>query len=510
MASTRLASRRRSALALTVAIVVAAPLASAIDLAAPASGAQAATTQAESPDFATRAYGDPWDYSNSGDQNTDAARVRGLSIKNGVMNLRVGGGDYFTPIISQPGSLAVGRDGAAKPVSPSGYDHVSFKMNQPSSGVGAIWWWTCSTTLATCGGGQTFKLYKGTHVYNFNLTSKSTVGAKRPWNDHGKPIVRFRIAPTISGSKTSPILAKIDWLRIYKKTGSLAAYPAGTYDGVKVVSRPISVVDSPNTTEGKDISTAQGRKQWVFTSAAAARGVKVKNATVKGYGAAGMTATNSGSNRNDPEVLLPVSAFSGSTYRYFSFRLTYNGGYSLANSPGGGKMARLVWNAKGTTAPQESNDIVTYSGPNARTLSVDLAKGNPLDENSRSPRLGWKGRTITSLRFDPNEDPGANTWHLSSIHLRKAPAAKASTVIKFHDAAWIAGTTATIKVGKKAPGGSGYTTLAPDIPVTKGSNHRRFTLGSKATGAYYVQVTLRHPGGGTSTSYSTAPITMSR
>lgn len=510
MTSTRLSGARRSALALTVAIIVAVPLASAIELAAPASSAQAATTEAESPDFATRAYGDPWDYSNSGDQNTDAARVRSMSVHDGALNMRVGGGDYFTPVISQPGSLAVGRDGAAKPISPTGFDHVSFRMNQPSSGVGAIWWWTCSTTLDTCGGGQTFKLYKGWHTYVFSLTSKSTVGAKRPWNDNGKPIVRFRIAPTISGSKTSPILAQVDWLRIFKKTGDLSEYPAGTYSGGTVVARPISVVDSPSSTEGQDITTAQGRKQWAFTTAAAARGVTVKNAKVKGYSSAGMTATNGGSDPADPQVHLPVSSFSGSAYRYFSFRLTYSGGFSLAPTPGGGKMSRLIWYTTGTKGAQESNDIVTYSGPNARTLSVDLAKGNPLDENSKSPRVGWKGRTITSLRFDPNEDPGANTWHLSSVHLRKAPAAKASTIIKFHDAAWISGTTATIKVGKKAPGGSGYTTLASNIPVTKGSNHRRFTLGSMATGSYYVQVTLSHPGGGTSTSYSTAPITMSR
>lgn len=498
---------RRSALALGLAILVAAPLASGVQLALPAPRAEAATVEKESPDFASEVYGDAWDYSNSGDVNTNAGRTRGMSVSGGKLHVKVVGGDYFSPVNTVPGALSYGRDGNKSPVSTSRYNHMSFEMTQPDNGVGAIYWFTCTSMLATCAGGQTFKLYPGTHVYDFDLTAKSTVGAKKAWK--GSRVVGMRVVPSVTGSKTKVISTAFNWMRIYDDVTTHGAYPPGTYDYFSVKPRPQPVVDSPNTTQGKDITSAEGLQQWVFTGGRVA-GVGVKNATVKSYSSKGMTATNSGSKRNDPEVLLASRAFPGSKYRYLSIAMKYDGGFSLSSNSGGGKMARWIWGVKGTSVSQESNDIVTYSGANAGTINVDLAKGSVLDENSKAPRQGWAGKTITSLRFDPNEDPGAATWHLLALHLRAAPAAKAKTTIQFHDAGWVAGTTATIKVGKNAPGGTGYKTVASKISVAKGVNSFAWKLGSLSAGAYHVQVTLNHPDGTAALAYSKAAITMSK
>ncbi|AMM20443.1 hypothetical protein AX769_10145 [Frondihabitans sp. PAMC 28766] len=225
---------------------------------------------------------------------------------------------------------------------------------------------------------------------------------------------------------------------------------------------------------------------------------------MKSYSSVGMTATNGGAHPNDPQVHLPISAFNGSTYHYLSFDLTYDGPFSLSASKGGGKLARLIWNVKGTSTAQQSNDIVTYSGANAKTISTDLASGNPLDEDSGSPRAGWAKQLITSLRFDPNEDPGANTWHLKDIHLRAQPSAKGSTTVVYHDAAWVSGTTADIAVSN----GGAYSTIASGVDVKQGSNSAVFTLGSRPAGSYRIRVILHHPNGTVAQALSNTSITM--
>lgn len=497
----------RSAIAIAAAILVAAPLASGVQLALPAPKAHADSVETESPDFATEAYGDPWDFSNSGDVNTNAGRTHGMTVSGGQLHVKVVGGDYFSVVNTVVDALSYGRDGNKIPVSTSRYNHMSFEMNQPNTGVGAIYWFTCTSKLASCAGGQTFKLYPGTHVYDLDLNAKSTVGAKKPWK--GSRVVSVRIVPSVTGSTSKVISTAFNWIRIYDDVSTHGAYPPGSYPYYTIKPRPRPVVDSPNNTQGKDISTAIGAHQWLFTGGAVP-GVAVRNATVKSYSSKGMTATNSGSHRNDPEVLLPMRAFPGSKYRYLSIAMKYDGGFSLSNSAGGGKMARWIWGVKGTSTYQESNDIVTYAGANAGTINIDLAKGSVLDENSASPRKGWAGQTVTSLRFDPNEDPGANTWHLLALHLRAAPTAVAKTSIKFHDVGWVSGTKATIKVGTNAPGGSGYKTIASNIAVAKGLNSYTWKLGSSKAGSYNVEVILTHPDGTSALSYSNAPIVMSK
>lgn len=466
----------------------------------------AAAAEVEAPDFASESYSDPWDYSNSSDQNTDATRATNVGVSGGRLRLDVVGGDWFTPVTTVAGSLAFGRDGAAKPIDPARYKRLSIKMDQPTSGgVAAVVWFTCREQTTSCMGGTHFATRPGDNVYDLALTGASTIGAGVPWSS-GR-IVNLRIVPVTSSAVTSRVRVSVDWLRVYAPGTAHGAWPPGTWSGFSVSALPRPVVDSPNPNEGLDIATALNKRPWDFTSAANGTGVELYNARLGGYGAQGLTATNAGPIRNDPEVVLPVSRFTASRFHHLSYSLSYDGAFSLADAPGGGKLARLIWIATGAGNYQISDDLVTYSGANALPAEIDLAAGDPLDPQSGSPRLGWAGRTVDHLRFDPNEDPGAATWHLKYLHLREDPKATGSTVVKFHDDAWQAGTTAEVRVGRGAPG-TAYETIARGVPVAQGSNSVRFELGARPAGSYRVQVILTHADGGAALSFSRTPITM--
>jgi hypothetical protein len=493
-------ARHRLIALLGALAVVAAPLAIGLT---PAHAA-ATSTQVESPDYASETFADPWDFSNSSDINTDGVN-RSASVSGGALHVSLSGDTEMTLVGTTAGSLAYGRDGAVHPVTTTRYTHLSFSMNQPFSGAkGAIWWWTCREKTTACGGGVTFPLVAGNHVYDVDLTKASNLLGKVAWTK--SKVVSLRLDPAILPSGKSGS-ASIDWIRLHGAGGSDAAYPPGTYGTTTVTARPEPVVDSPNPSQGADLSAVQNGHSWVFTSSAAARGVQVVNAKVSSYGSTGMTATNAGPHINDPQVHLPSKPFSGSSYHWFSFSMTYNGPFSLSASAGGGKLARLIWTASGSGNPQIGNDMLTYSGSNAQTAIIDLNAQNDLDEGALTPKLGWTGRTITSLRFDPNEDPSANTWHLKSITFRQDPAAKGSTNVQFHDAAWVSGSTATVQVERA--GTSTWTTIKSGVAVAQGENSVPFVLGSMPAGSYHARVTITHPNAAAASATSVAPVTMS-
>jgi hypothetical protein len=464
-------------------------------------------TEVESPDYASEVLHDAWDYSDRADQNLDEVNHTS-NISGGKLNVALAGDTSIGLVTSIGGSLPYGNDGALKPIDPSRYTTLSFSMDQPYGAgtprIGAVWWWSCRALTSACGGGFTFQVFPGAHVYDFDLRKVSSLQGKQSWSSSKK--VSFRLDPVILPNGVSGGTASIDWVRLHGAGGVHAAFPTGTYGDTTVIPRPEPVVDSPNPTQGKDLAAVQRGKQWVLTSKANASGVKVVNATVRGYGSTGMTATNSGSDRNDPQVSFPVKAFSGTTYHWFSFSLTYDGGYSLADDDGGGKMARLIWQVKGNGTPQIGNDMLTFSGADAQTPTFDLNAGSPLDENALNPKLGWWNRTIDGIRFDPNEDRGANTWHLLALHLRADPTAAGSTNITFHDAAWMSGATATVQVQLK--GRTAWTTIRSNVAVAKGENAVPFVLGGLPAGSYHARVLITHPGAGTEVAVSPAPVTM--
>ncbi|WP_146243224.1 hypothetical protein [Curtobacterium sp. MCBD17_021] len=498
----------RRALAVATAVAVAAGLAVGVTVGSPGRATAAPASESEAADYASDVHGDAWDFINSSDFNTDfsgtPARVTG-----GALKVDLAPGNRLFMVHSISGSLATGRDGARQPVDPARYSRLTFSMDQPlTKHIGAVYWFTCREQTSACGGGFTFPIVQGPHVYSFDLTAKSNLLAKVPWRSAKKVV--FRVDPVIlaNGSGNTGKQASIDWMRLHAApdaTHPHAGMPAGTYSGYTVTPRPQLVVDSPNPTQGQDYATATTGRPWNFTSAAATSRVRYSNTTVLARDSRGITARNNGPRQNDPQVHLPVSRLAGSTYHHLQFDLTYDGPFDLSGSAGGGKMARAIWNVSGTGTPQISNDILTYSSGNAAETTVDLTAQNPLDEDAIAPKAGWGGQTITGLRFDPNEDPGKAVWHLKSVHLRADPAATGSTNVTFHDNAWVAGSTADVAV---RTGSGGWQRIASGVAVTKGSNTVPFRLGSRPAGKYAVQVTLRHPDGSSDSETASAPVVM--
>jgi hypothetical protein len=464
----------------------------------------------EAPDFASEVYTDAWDYSNPEDQNTDASDGRNIVVRDGRLHFDATGGTQFSPVTSVPGALAYGRDGAALTIDTTRYKRLSFRMDQPSSGVGVIYWFTCRDFLATCAGGVTFSAIPGDHVYDIALEGPSTIGAHLPWSGR---MVGLQVRPTISLPLDQQVHVSVDWVRLWAPTAGRphGMNPPGSYGSYVIQPQPMPVIDSPNPSEGLDVATAQRGRPWDFTDPANSADTRLDNARLVGFDGRGITATNSPPNQGDPSLALGIRPFDASVFHHLSFDLTYDGPFALYDGPGGGKMTRVIWTVEGSGGFQESDDIVTYGGVNARPISIDLnAPATSLvDPNSRPPQLGWTGRSISSLRFDPNEDAGPNTWHLRSVHLRADPAAAGATTVRFHDNAWTPGTTADLLVGTGAPG-TLYTVIAQSVAVRSGQNAVVFSLDDMPEGSYRVQLILRRPSGDGAQTFSRTAITMTR
>jgi hypothetical protein len=469
------------------------------------SAVAAAPVLVESADFASEVYADPWDFSNVEDQNTDEARTQGISVSGGRLQLDLRPGDFYSPVISTAGSLPYGRDAVTKRVDTNRYTRLSFRMDQPTKGTGAFYWFTCREQLNSCATGISFDLVPGDHVYDLKFEGVPLASAKIPWR--GSTIYGLRMLPIVTAASSATTHVSIDWMRLYAPGAANAYLPPGDYANYSIEALPRPVVDSPGPDDGQDLASAQRGRPWDLTSAINATGIDTRNVEVRGYGPLGMTGTNTGPGRNDPEVLFPVQPFDANRFHNLSFEMTYDGGYSLEDRDGGGKMARLIWLVNGADNWQESDDLLTYSGPNARKIEVDLTAGSPLDADSTAPRLGWAGQTVRFLRFDPNEDRGAATWHLKNLHVRADPAAVEQTTVKFRDTAWMPGTTADVKVGRGTPG-TPYETIASGVPVVQGSNSVPFSLDGREAGAYRVQVDIHHPAGGSALAFSRSAITM--
>ena len=497
----------RRAVALTAAVAVAASLAVAAAVGAPVR-ANAATTEPEAADFASDVYGDAWDFSNAADFNTDFSGTP-ATVTGGALKADLALGNAITLVHTISGSLATGRDGARQPVDPAKYSRLTFSMNQPlDKRIGAVYWFTCREQTSACGGGFTFSTVPGSHVYDFDLNAQSNLLGKVPWRSGKKVVFRFDPVVLPGGTRDMGQQISIDWVRLHAApdaTHPHASMPPGNYGGYTVTPRPQVVVDSPNQSQGQDYATVTNGRPWNFTSAAATSRVSYSNATLLARDSRGITARNAAPRQNDPQVHLPVSRVAGNTYHYLQFDMQYDGPFSLSGSPGGGKMARAIWNVSGTVTPQISNDILTYSSGNAAETTVDLTAQNPLDEDALAPKAGWAGQTITGLRFDPNEDPGQAVWHLKSVHLRADPTATGSTTVTFHDAAWVQGATADVAV---RIGSGSWQRIATGVAVAKGSNAVPFSLGSKPAGKYGVRVTVRHPDGSATAADASAPIVM--
>lgn len=497
---------------LPAALTLTAGLAGLLAVPALPTAAQAAPAQAvplsaaaqalpvEPLDFATEAYGDPWDFANPQDANISLGvgtneRVRGPRVEGGVLAGDVLTGGEIDLVWSVDGALPWGRDGAAKPIDASRFTRLSMRMYSQTAGAGGLFWFSCRSRLPECWGGMPLTVRAGWNTYDVAV-SKQFAATPQEWA--GK-IVALRLQPpgTDAGN---PV--QLDWVRLYQPLPGTAA---GTTPPEGTDLRPRPVVLDPDAAGGQDYAATARGDAWDFSSPSDVAGLA--NTTSASFADGVLSATNAGPDLNDPQVQLPLAGpIDGSRYHRLSFRYRYDGPFDLRDAPGGGTMTRLIWSVDGSPAYQDLDDVVTFQGWNE--VVVDLASDPPsrVVDPTTPVRIGWAGQRITSLRFDPNEDPGPKRWHLDDVRIAADDGGSDRFDVRFRDDAWEPGTTAEIWADSDAAGFDG-TRLASGVAVQEGVNTFRWQNAGLPSGRYWIHVALSD-GASTSRAYSSGPVQM--
>lgn len=535
-------------------VVPAAPAAAAITL------TTSATAVAEAPDFAGEAYADPWDFADAGDLPLDptvaGSGLSAITQRDGRYELTAARGGYVWLSRTIEGALPAGRDTALQPVDASRFTHLSVRMWSSAAGQAQLWWFSCGTQLAACSGAMQFTVRPGWGTYELPVTNNT--GTPVAWT--GLLRGGLRLVP----NATSAASVQIDHVRLHRpqaasqlrvtssgggsgtalyllpgttsgdgaatslgalgvsRTVDLSGLAAGTWylqardaSGqqsarvpVLVDAAPRPVVVDPDLAGGEDWASTVRRDAWDFSQASdVARLSNVRDASVSG---GVLRGTNAGPNQNDPQVDLPLAGpINGSTYHRLTLRVGYDGPFGLEDAPGGGMLSRLVWQTAGAPgAYQDLEDLVVRPGD--QTITVDLATSPPsaVVDPTVPRRIGWTGQQITSLRFDPNEDPGARSWRVDDVRIARDDRGLGAFDIRLRDDAWEPGTVADVHVDTDRQGFDGRL-IASGVPVAQTGTTVRWELGSTPPGTYWVHVTMRDARS-SSRAYSSGPVQMER
>jgi hypothetical protein len=353
----------------------------------------------EHPDFATQTYGDPWDFSNPEDldpqQRWWSTKSSNFSVHDGMLSFDTSSFGEI-PLVRGFGAIAIpwGRDGSAHPIDASKYTRIAFRLNSPVTTQGQITWYTCGTLDQSCLGGMPIQIKPGWNTYDVGL-KKGYAQFPMGW---AGPITSLTLVPV--GANITSAHIDIDWVRVYDPTTTGPPTPVS-----QLMAEPLPGSDYAAINRGDAWDMSQTTDVLPTT----------RNASISFDGQL-LIGQNAGPAVGDPIVDLPVTApFSGTRFHRFSARVFYDGGFSLAGSPGGGMDARVLWTVQGNSTPQTSHDILIY--PGWQTITFDMNVPNINDETQTTDRMGWKDRIITSFRFDPNEDPGQRNWKIDWVRL---------------------------------------------------------------------------------------------
>jgi hypothetical protein len=443
-------------------------------------------------DYATEEWGDPWDFSNDLDWDVQA-RYESPGIANG----NVSGGSLNFDVTQNAGGVLIGsahygenalqwgRSTWLKPIDGSTYPTLTFRMYvAPGTSIpaGGVSWFTCSGTVPSCMGSASFFPQVGWNTYTINPN----------WG--GQKIYSLLIVPTAHTGAGF----MLDWVRVTRAGGQSDQPAPGT--------EPIPVVMDPDRLGGLEYGTSVRGNPWDFNDSSDVAAYEHVDSVSFANGALNACNTN-----NDPAIVLPLAGpFSGTQFHRVQMRVRYDGGFSLANAPGGGMNARLMWTVAGVPGWQVSEDIVVYPGWNDIDLDMFTWPLGAVNEADLGGGAGWVGQTITNLRIDFHEDPGRRCFSLDDVTLRADDTAGPSFPISFRDdssgtGATVGGTTAEIFLDSNLGSYSG-TRIASGLAVGNGTNTFNWPGGPIPNGSYWVRVKLTNPSGRTSEAYSTAPL----
>lgn len=521
----------------------------------------------ESPDYASEAHADPWDYSNSDDEHVGTPQMSNAGeIAGGLLTFRTATQfPWMDPIPYLPGSLPLERDGPSAPVDTTRYTHVSVRMSASQSGAGLLLWSTCDWSQdSSCSGATGVAISEGWKTYDV-LLEATDPNARKPWAGRA---LQLRFIP----ASAEGVTVKVDWMRLHGAaapvrfdyepaqsgvtnelfwdadadlsnntadqpgwgplagaTGSsvefpVAAYPPGTYrvyaraggqfgpytEALHVLPRTRPVVDSPSLAGGADYATAVRGNPWDFNGLDdVGRNENICNTRILTGGV--LAANNCGPEIDNPYFFLPnPGPIDGNTWNRATIRLRYDGVFGLTGGPTGGAVARLVWYVAGTPgADQNVHDLVVY--PGWQTITVDLATDPPAaitDETQRAARVGWAGQTITALRLDPNEDVSSRQFYVDSVRLTREDEGRGRFDVQFREMTGLGGQTAKVFLDGDRSGADGVE--VGSHAVVGGVNTVPIALpGVLPAGRYWPYLVITGPYG-TSVRYANAPVRLSR
>lgn len=507
----------------------------------------------EAPDYATTAFADPWDYSNVEDMRLyGAGRIQG-----GQLLFTAGDGFPANLVPYVPGAHAIGRDGPAAPIDGRRFTNVALRLYSSNGGSAAILWSTCDWAKIVCRGSKNFRVFPGWQTVILPLAGATN------WTR----IVALKLLPT----NVAATHIRLDWARVYAPAPSVdvawiddspgraatiywdtdpdqsnntadnpgwgevakikasagvnttvfdaSAFPPGAYyfyvvtaDGASaytsaltVVPRPRPVVLTPSMTSAADYATVVRKNAWDMSQPADGT---PQFASARFSGGV-LNGRNVGNNR-DPAITLAVpTPINGSQYHYAHFRMWIEGPFSIGFEPGGGSLARLTWKVAGSAVWQNTNDLVLYPGWNDITIDLATSPATKIVEIDQAGKIGWAGKTIVTLRLDPNEDIGKRNWRIDFVRLTETPNARGAYNISFVDSAAQPDSTYEVYADKTF-GTYGGTLLASGLPVSQGGGVTTFHWDPDVrvpAGTYWIWVRVNNSVGETK-RYSNAPLKM--
>jgi hypothetical protein len=439
-------------------------------------------------DYATEEFGDPWDFSNDADWDfqarAESANISNAGISNGTLKFNASAQGYVLIGSAHYGSNALqwGSSTWLRPIVASNYSTIVLRMysSLPDGATAGLDFYTCGETVPSCDTNIGFNTKNGWQTYTF------AVSANPQWTGN---IYGLRITPTAGASGSF----EIDYIRVLRNGGSAAP-----------VTEPIPNVLDPDRVGGIDYGSNVRHNAWDFNGSDDVAEFDNINNVSFANGMMHACSTN-----NNPGFILPLTEpIDGTWYNRFSAHIYYEGGFSLANAPGGGMNARIYFRTAGSDVYQISQDIVVYPGWNDIDLELGTSPPNAmLEEGTVGP--GWAGQLITEVRFDPHEDPGVRCFTVDDIKVSTVDMALPSFAVKFRDdangiGAPSGGTTAEVFLDSNR-GTFGGTKVGNGIGVGPGVNTFTFT-GGVPTGFYWVWVRLTDGNGRQSSAYSRAPL----
>jgi hypothetical protein len=439
-------------------------------------------------DYATEELGDPWDFSNDADWDfqarAESANISNASVSGGTLKFNSAPFGYVLMGSAHYGSHALqwGSSTWLRPIVASNYSTIVIRMKSslPGQEPAGLDFYTCGTTVPDCDHNLPFLVTEGWQTYSF------PVGPGQGWSGN---VYGLRITPAAVRAGSF----EIDYIRVLRGGGSAAP-----------ITEPVPNVLDPDRAGGADYAANVRGNAWDFNGPDdVAAFANIDNVSFAN-GAMHACSTN-----NDPGFILPITEpIDGNWYNRLSVRIFYEGGFSLADAPGGGMNARVLFRTAGLDFYQISQDIVVYPGWNDIDLELGTSPSNAvLEEGTGGP--GWGGQQITELRFDPHEDRGVRCFTVDDIKLSAVDTATPGFAVKFRDdangiGAPSGGTTAEVWLDSNR-GTFGGTRVGNGIAVQGGVNTFSFG-GGLPTGFYWVWVRLTDGNGRQSSAYARAPL----